>query len=130
MTKMRIQEYTKQNSVANKKVIDQLKSMNLDVSNHMPTITKETQDQLDQALQIKTAEANDQATTKNQEKSNQSSQASEKSKPSKNSTHHSSKKETASNKKTSAKGKHTQQAKGKKQKGKHSKGYKEAPAST
>src|SRR5699024_7482253 len=115
---------------ANKKVIDQLKSMNLDVSNHMSTITKETQDQLDQALQIKTAEANDQATTKNQEKSNQSSQASEKSKPSKNSTHHSSKKETASNKKTSAKGKHTQQAKGKKQKGKHSKGYKEAPAST
>ncbi|HLR53117.1 MAG TPA: translation initiation factor IF-2 [Pseudogracilibacillus sp.] len=130
MTKMRIYEYAKRNNVANKKVIDQLKSMNLDVSNHMSTITKETQDQLDQALQIKTAEANDQATTKNQEKSNQSSQASEKSKPSKNSTHHSSKKETASNKKTSAKGKHTQQAKGKKQKGKHSKGYKEAPAST
>src|SRR5699024_9111930 len=40
------------------------------------------------------------------------------------------KRKTNTKKKTNTKRKHTQQTKGKKKKGKHSKGYKEAPAST
>lgn len=128
MTKMRIYEYAKRNNIANKKVIDQLKSMNVDVSNHMSTITKETQDQLDKVLQTNAAEPTSQATTNKQEKPNQTTQASDKNKSNKNATNHSSKKETGSNKKTGSKGKHAQQQKGKKQKGKHSSGNKEAPA--
>lgn len=119
MTKIRIYEYAKQNNIANKKVIDQLKSMNVDVSNHMSTITEETKDQLDKALQIKAAETNNESPTKKKEAtSNTTNQAASTDKKNKKPEKNTSSKKQPANKKTAAKGKGAQQQKGKKQKAK------------
>lgn len=42
MSKMRIYEYAKNNQLTSREVIEKLKSMNVDVSNHMSTIDQET----------------------------------------------------------------------------------------
>ncbi|HLQ95293.1 MAG TPA: translation initiation factor IF-2 [Pseudogracilibacillus sp.] len=119
MTKTRIYEYAKQNNIANKKVIDQLKSMNVDVSNHMSTITEETKNQLDKAFQIKAAETtNESAPKKKEAPSNNTSQAASKEKTNKKPEKNTSGKERPANKKTAPKGKGAQQQKGKKQKAK------------
>src|SRR5699024_4504210 len=52
MTKMRIYEYAKQQEIPNKKVIETLKELNIDVKNHMSTISTEEQQQLNQHFQL------------------------------------------------------------------------------
>ncbi|MEI3610886.1 translation initiation factor IF-2 [Pseudogracilibacillus sp. SO30301A] len=50
MDRMRIYEYAKKNNVTSKQVIDQLKNMNIEVSNHMSSITAETINKLDKTF--------------------------------------------------------------------------------
>ena len=50
MGKMRIYEYAKKNNVTSKEVIDQLIKMNIEVSNHMSSITAETRYELDKTF--------------------------------------------------------------------------------
>ena len=50
MTKMRVYEYAKKNELASKQVIEQLKKMNVEVSNHMSTVEDDVAKQLDQAF--------------------------------------------------------------------------------
>ncbi|PWA13544.1 translation initiation factor IF-2 [Pueribacillus theae] len=59
MSKMRIYEYAKKNQVTSKEVIEKLKTMEVNVSNHMSTIDKDTVERLDK--EFKQAES-----TKNQ----------------------------------------------------------------
>ncbi|CQR47656.1 Translation initiation factor IF-2 [Paraliobacillus sp. PM-2] len=47
MSKIRIYEYAKEMKVASKEVINKLKDLNIEVSNHMSTITMETKEKLD-----------------------------------------------------------------------------------
>ncbi|MFQ3543290.1 translation initiation factor IF-2 [Halobacillus rhizosphaerae] len=47
MSKMRVYEYAKQNELTSKQVIDKLKTLNIEVSNHMSTIEPEIKDKLD-----------------------------------------------------------------------------------
>jgi len=65
MGKMRIYEYAKENNIASKDVIAQLKALNIDISNHMSTITEKEIAQLD-----KTFKANDVKETPKKEKRN------------------------------------------------------------
>ena len=62
MGKMRIYEYAKKNNVKSRDVIEQLKKMNIQVSNHMSSITSDVRVQLDktfnqEAEQEKTSQA-------------------------------------------------------------------------
>lgn len=50
MGRMRIYEYAKKNNVTSKEVIDQLIKMNIEVSNHMSSITAETRYELDKTF--------------------------------------------------------------------------------
>ncbi|SIS37507.1 translation initiation factor IF-2 [Salimicrobium flavidum] len=50
MSKMRIYEYAKKNNVENKKVIETLKEMGMEISNHMSAISDETQQKLDETF--------------------------------------------------------------------------------
>lgn len=50
MSKMRVYEYAKKNQVTSKQVIEQLKKLNIDVANHMSSITAETIAKLDQTF--------------------------------------------------------------------------------
>src|SRR5699024_3843662 len=52
MTQMRLYEYDKQHEIPNKKVIDTIKELNIDVKNHMSTISPEEQQQLNQHFQL------------------------------------------------------------------------------
>lgn len=72
MTKMRIYEYAKQQEIPNKKVIETLKELNIDVKNHMSTISTEEQQQLNQHFQLKNTSKN--ATEKSKEKQNNKNQ--------------------------------------------------------
>src|SRR5690625_7498834 len=65
MGKMRIYEYAKENNIASKDVIAQLKALNIDISNHMATITEKEIAKLD-----KTFKANDVKEKPKKEKSN------------------------------------------------------------
>ncbi|UOQ43017.1 translation initiation factor IF-2 [Halobacillus salinarum] len=47
MSKMRVYEYAKQNELTSKEVIDKLKSMNVEVTNHMSTIEPGVKNKLD-----------------------------------------------------------------------------------
>lgn len=53
MEKMRIYEFAKQHQTTSKKVIEQLKNMDIEVTNHMSTITAETQSKLNALWQGK-----------------------------------------------------------------------------
>src|SRR5690606_2742906 len=46
MSKMRIYEYAKNNQMTSKQVIEKLKSLNINVSNHMSTIDQQTIERL------------------------------------------------------------------------------------
>lgn len=48
MNKMRVYEYAKKHNVSSKEVINKLKDLDIEVSNHMSTITDKTVEQLDQ----------------------------------------------------------------------------------
>src|SRR5690625_3825711 len=50
MTKMRVYEYAKQNNMTSKAVIQRLNDLNIEVSNHMSTITAETKTKLDEKV--------------------------------------------------------------------------------
>src|SRR5690625_169845 len=50
MSKTRVYEYAKQNNLSSKAVIQHLKEMNVDVTNHMSTISQETKGQLDKKI--------------------------------------------------------------------------------
>src|SRR5699024_10422540 len=58
MGKMRVYEYAKQRKVSSKEVIDKLKKMNIEVSNHMSSITAETREKLDGTLKRQQEEKN------------------------------------------------------------------------
>ncbi|WP_077621928.1 translation initiation factor IF-2 [Sediminibacillus massiliensis] len=50
MSKTRVYEYAKTKNLSSKVVIDKLKELNIEVTNHMSTITEETKQQLDRSL--------------------------------------------------------------------------------
>ncbi|MBH0229315.1 translation initiation factor IF-2 [Halobacillus yeomjeoni] len=50
MSKMRVYEYAKKNEVTSKQVINQLKEMNVEVSNHMSTLDDDVAKKLDQTF--------------------------------------------------------------------------------
>ncbi|GEN44962.1 translation initiation factor IF-2 [Alkalibacillus haloalkaliphilus] len=54
MKKMRVYEYAKQQNVSSKEVINKLKELDVEISNHMSTITENTIRQLDGIYQPKT----------------------------------------------------------------------------
>src|SRR5699024_3213818 len=72
MTKMRIYEYAKQQEIPNKKVIETLKELNIDVKNHMSTISTEEQQQLNQHFELECTSK--EPTGKSKEKSNNQNQ--------------------------------------------------------
>src|SRR5699024_836661 len=50
MAKMRVYEYAKEKNVSSKEVLDQLKKLNIEVANHMSSITANTREKLDKAF--------------------------------------------------------------------------------
>src|SRR5699024_7846350 len=53
MSKMRVYEYAKQRNLTSKEVLNHLKELKVDVSNHMSTITSDVASQHDEKLQHK-----------------------------------------------------------------------------
>src|SRR5699024_2520138 len=53
MSKMRVYEYAKQNNLTSKAVIQSLKELNIEVSNHMSTISIDTKSKLDEKFNHK-----------------------------------------------------------------------------
>ncbi|WP_099158138.1 translation initiation factor IF-2 [Virgibacillus ndiopensis] len=53
MSKMRVYEYAKQNNTTSKEVIGHLKSLNVEVTNHMSTISEDVKGKLDQKFNSK-----------------------------------------------------------------------------
>jgi len=56
MSKLRVYEYAKKHNVSSKVIIEKLKEMNIEVSNHMAAIDDSTVNKLDKALQPKKEE--------------------------------------------------------------------------
>src|SRR5690625_4677282 len=94
MTKMRIYEYAKQQEIPNKKVIETLKELNIDVKNHMSTISTEEQQQLNQHFQLEgtskepTEKSKEKSNNQNQNQSSKPKQHSEDKQQKKNSQQH------------------------------------------
>ncbi|MEJ8776884.1 translation initiation factor IF-2 [Pseudogracilibacillus sp. ICA-222130] len=55
MGKMRVYEYAKKNNLSSKEVIEKLQGLNMEVSNHMSSISKEMREKLDEMFQKKQA---------------------------------------------------------------------------
>ncbi|HLS07178.1 MAG TPA: translation initiation factor IF-2 [Bacillota bacterium] len=51
MSKMRVYEYAKQNNLTSRKVLDQLKKLDIDITNHMSMITLDIKQKLDESFQ-------------------------------------------------------------------------------
>src|SRR5690625_1007584 len=68
MGKMRIYEYAKQNDVKSKEVIEQLKKMDIEVSNHMSSITRDTINKLDKVFKQVEEQMNSDVKEQKQEK--------------------------------------------------------------
>lgn len=68
MTKMRVYEYAKKNSLASKEVIQKLKELNIEISNHMSTISSDTITKLDETF--KKGATNSQLENKQQKNKN------------------------------------------------------------
>src|SRR5690625_7270777 len=82
MSKMRVYEYARLNNLTSKQVIDQLNKLNVDITNHMSTITAEVDEKLDTSFNKN--EAKEQKEQKVQkEPKKQAQPAKEKSKPKK-----------------------------------------------
>src|SRR5699024_3700084 len=60
MNKMRVYEYAKQNNMASRDVIKHLQELNIDVSNHMSTITADICAKLDEKINPKANPSNEQ----------------------------------------------------------------------
>lgn len=73
MTKMRIYEYAKKSNLTSKQVINHLNEMNVEVSNHMSTISADTVKKMDEKLNAK-SEKPAQEQKKNQDKKPQQKQ--------------------------------------------------------
>jgi len=77
MTKMRVYEYAKKNNISSKSVIEKLKELDYEVSNHMTTIEANAIRQLDEYYKIKNGTGNamteqrDQKVQPNENKKNQ-----------------------------------------------------------
>ena len=54
MTKLRVHEYAKQNNVSSKDIINKLKEMNIEVTNHMTALDDNTIQKLNDSIQTKT----------------------------------------------------------------------------
>ncbi|RLL45354.1 translation initiation factor IF-2 [Oceanobacillus piezotolerans] len=80
MSKMRVYEYAKENNTTSKDVIDYLKKVNVEVSNHMSTISADTVQKLDEKFKPKQAAEKENS---NGAKPNNSSKAPVKKKPGK-----------------------------------------------
>src|SRR5699024_7381281 len=66
MSKMRVYEYAKQNNMTSKEVLAKLKELNIDITNHMATITPDIQQKLNQSINKSKQQANtDQKKVKN-----------------------------------------------------------------
>ncbi|GGC90094.1 translation initiation factor IF-2 [Thalassobacillus devorans] len=82
MSKMRVYEYAKKNEMTSKKVIDKLGSLNIEVSNHMSTISEDTKAKLDQEFgfakkeQKQAGQKSNSSQQDTQKKNNQNSQQS------------------------------------------------------
>lgn len=68
MRKLRIYEYAKKVKMTSKEVIQHLKEMDIEVSNHMSTITEDTIKKLDQMIQSKSGSKQKTGSTKKQGK--------------------------------------------------------------
>ena len=53
MTKLRVHEYAKQNNVSSKDIINKLKEMNIEVTNHMTALDDTTIQKLNDSIQPK-----------------------------------------------------------------------------
>ena len=81
MSKMRVYEYAKKNQVTSKQVIEQLKKLNIDVANHMSSITAETIAKLDQTFRKQEQKQTEQP---NRQPKQQSNKRTEQKRPDKN----------------------------------------------
>jgi len=70
MSKMRVYEYAKEKNVTSKDVLTKLESLNVEVSNHMSTITEDTKKRLDQMFGGNKSEGNQQKPAQNDQKGN------------------------------------------------------------
>lgn len=68
MSKIRIYEYAKEMNVASKEVINKLKELNVEVTNHMSTITSDTKSKLDAIYNKKTNQEEPQNNKENKPK--------------------------------------------------------------
>ncbi|WP_100010924.1 translation initiation factor IF-2 [Lentibacillus sediminis] len=78
MSKMRVYEYAKQNNTSSKQVINQLKQMNVEVSNHMSMISADTKTKLDEKLNGSAASREKPQQKQGNAKSNSQNQAKQK----------------------------------------------------
>src|SRR5690625_3496997 len=75
MSKMRVYEYAKQNNTTSKNVIKILKEMNVEVSNHMATISADTIKKLDQKFHPDSVKKEDAEQKKPEQKTNSANKA-------------------------------------------------------
>lgn len=76
MKKMRVYEYAKQNNLTSKEVINHLKNLDIEVSNHMSTISENAIRQLDEVVKGKKSGQNETKKVEEQKSKNTSSQSS------------------------------------------------------
>ncbi|UJL47968.1 translation initiation factor IF-2 [Virgibacillus sp. NKC19-16] len=74
MSKMRVYEYAKQNNVTSKDVINHLNNLNIEVSNHMSTISTDTATKLDGKFNAKASSTSNTKQQKNETSSSQNKQ--------------------------------------------------------
>ena len=81
MSKKRIYEYAKELNLKSKEIIDELKSMNVEVSNHMQALEEEQIKALDKKFKASQAkDTNKQNTQNNHQKSNNKQNSNDKEK--------------------------------------------------
>ncbi|MGM8364097.1 translation initiation factor IF-2 [Virgibacillus sp. W0181] len=75
MSKMRVYEYAKKNNLASKDVIQKLKDLNIEVSNHMSTISASTAAKLDEKIKPATTASKKSEPTNKNNKVNQTNKS-------------------------------------------------------
>src|SRR5690625_2105281 len=69
---MRVYEYAKQNNLTSKEVLEKLKVLNIDISNHMSTISTDIMEKLDHAIKNKDKKKAKPKTQEKRQKQNKS----------------------------------------------------------
>ncbi|MUV39920.1 Translation initiation factor IF-2 [Lentibacillus sp. JNUCC-1] len=110
MRKIRVYEYAKENKLTSKDVINHLKNMNIEVANHMSTISGETITKLDERIKGKKEQKKQETQAKSHSNTNSSNQ--------KQSQNPGQKKDTKQNRKKPNKPQHNQKQSNQKHKGK------------